>query len=81
MDLQMKVFVVPMGGKLRGMQEHGSQVDAHPITGGGPDGYLPRFPNLLLSIGRQLANSRHGTDVWILAFVTFRTGHTRLAVP
>ena len=39
------------------------------------------FLHMQLSVGDQRANSTHGTDVWILAFVTFLTGHRSLVGP
>jgi hypothetical protein len=72
----VKIFVVPIGGEFWGVQEDSSQIYAHPITRGGPDGRLASFFYVLFPIRGQGANSRHGADVRVLAFVTFLAGHT-----
>jgi hypothetical protein len=75
-DLDVKVFVVPFGREFWGMQEHGSQIYAHSITRGGPDGRLAGFLQVLFPICRQCANSPHGPDIRILTFVAFLAWHT-----
>ena len=64
-----------MSGKCWGMPLYGSVVHTYPIACSRPEGRFPRFFHMQLTVGNQSANSTHGTDVWILAFVTFRTGH------